>query len=154
MCFKNHTSNLGRSASLYEIKSGRPSTLPSRCFTIKDSIHGSGRLSAVRIGRKLTSQDMWRMAAEPPDAKCVKGLHHIRTVIVFQGFPCLFADTERRFRNLKFDQKRHLPVYQRKYLRKRGMVSVVSCNRQRCSSFDGSTSTASGRPQIRDRSSS
>lgn len=41
MCFKNHTSNLGRSASLYEIKSGRPSTLPSRCFTIKVSIHGS-----------------------------------------------------------------------------------------------------------------
>ena len=77
------------------------------------------KIVCSQIGRKLTSQDMWRMAAEPPDAKCVKGLHHIRTVIVFQGFPCLFADTERRFRNLKFDQKRHLPVYQRKYLRKK-----------------------------------
>lgn len=37
---------------------------------------------------------------------------------------------------------------------KSGIVSFVFCNRQLCNSFKGSDSMVSGRPQIRDRSSS
>jgi len=94
------------------------------------------------------------MTAEPPDTKCVERLYHIRSVIILKNLPGLFTDAKRRLWNLQFDQKRNLAAHQDSTSVKSGIVSFVFCNRQLCNFFKGSDSMVSGRPQIRDRSSS
>ena len=72
MCFKNHTSNHRKVCEFIRDKIRTSEYIAEQMLYNKGQDPWLRKMVGSQVGRKLTSQDMGYMAAEPPDAKRVE----------------------------------------------------------------------------------